>query len=229
MGFKKNIAISLFTFISLLSSPIISGQNITKEVHSSEKDKKTQSSDDILELEFDENISHPKIGNNQKAIIQAFQQAQAKRLDDFAQKQNKDCVHVELMRNKEVIVVTIGSDCLFAPNATTLSPTADAYLQPFMPFFKTPDLYKILLVMHSDDTGSQEYTLWLTEMRVNAIYDWFEHAQLDISTLVPYAMGDSDPLLPNNSRKNRQKNRRLEIYLVPGSAMISKAKAGTLR
>lgn len=203
------------TFVVLLSFIIpinVCGQRNNQNI----------SSDDIFDLELDKNLTTPKIGNNQKAVIQAFQQAQAKQL-------LKQDIEVEMMRQGEVIVATVHSDLLFAPNDTLLLSSSEKYLQPFLVFFRTAGLYKIVLVMHSDDTGSQEYTYSLTEKRVNAIYDWFEQTSVDTSLLVPYAMGDSDPLVTNNSRKNRQKNRRLEIYLVPGPTMIARAKSGALR
>jgi len=82
--------------------------------------------------------------------------------------------------------------------------------------------------MHSDNTGSEAYTIQLTRSRVNAIFDWFEaHGSTDF--VVPYALGDSDPVVDNNSFENRKKNRRLEIYLVPEQVMIEQAKKGNLK
>ena len=213
--------------LSILCTSVITdvsySQNIFKNVFSSKgKDSEEHVSENIFDLDLEENISTPKIGNNQKPIIQAFQQAQAKKLTEKK-------ITVELMRQGEVIVSTIENDALFAPNDTVLKPSGLTRLKPFLAFLSIPGMYKILLVMHSDDTGSQEYTYSLTEKRVNAIYDWFEKEASIVSDIVPYAMGDSEPLLPNNSRKNRYTNRRLEIYLVPGRYMISQAKAGRLK
>ena len=41
-------------------------------------------------------------------------------------------------------------------------------------------------------------------------------------------MGDEMPLVPNNSMSNREKNRRLEVYLVPGKKMLEMAKKGRI-
>ena len=46
--------------------------------------------------------------------------------------------------------------------------------------------------------------------------------------VVPYALGDTDPLVDNNSVEHRKTNRRLEIYLVPEKTMIQQAKKGTI-
>jgi flagellar motor protein MotB len=63
---------------------------------------------------------------------------------------------------------------------------------------------------------------------VNAVYDWFD-ANGDVDFVVPYALGDTDPIVDNNSYDNRARNRRLEIYLVPAELMIERAKKGDIK
>lgn len=36
------------------------------------------------------------------------------------------------------------------------------------------------------------------------------------------------PLVENNSLTNRERNRRLEVYLVPGTKMLEQAKKGRI-
>lgn len=178
-------------------------------------------SEDYFEMSLEENIALPVIAKKQKADIISFQKKQAESLLADGQR-------IETMRNGEVLVATIDADELFAPNDTILLSTASNRLVPYSAFMKIPGMYKVLIVMHSDNTGSEDYTYHLTESRVNAVYRWFEQLGESISALIPYAMGDSDPLKPNNSRFNRKKNRRLEIYLIPGNQMLEMAKRGRL-
>ena len=67
---------------------------------------------DIYELTFDENVSSPAI----------VKEKIAQRVQDFQNKQAIDLINnnleVEMMRNGEVIIVTIPADELFAPNDT---------------------------------------------------------------------------------------------------------------
>lgn len=176
---------------------------------------------DVYDLDLDENLNTPTIHSNIKDIIKSYQYKEAKKLVNHKQ-------HVELMRNGEVIVITVASDLLFAPNDTVLAATAPEHLRPFIEYLRTPGLYKMVIAMHSDDTGSEEYTYHLTEQRVNAVFDWFADTGTDTSLLIPYSLGASEPLLDNHSRNNRYKNRRLEIFLIPGPAMLQKAKDKTL-
>lgn len=176
---------------------------------------------DIYELSLDENIVTPEIKNDKQADkIQDFQYEMAVAF----KKSNYD---VEIMRDDEVIVVTIPASQLFDANDTVLNQIGEAQLKPFVRMMKNPGFYKMLLVMHSDNTGSEVYTLNLTRQRVNAIFDWFdENGSVDY--VVPYALGETDPIVDNNSVENRKRNRRLEIYLIPEKTMLQQAKKGNI-
>ena len=184
--------------------------------------------EDIYELSLDENLATPEIKNDKQADrIQEFQY-------DMAIAFKKSNYAVEVMRDDEVIVITIPASQLFDPNDTVVNKVGEALLKPFLRVLKNPGFYKMLLVMHSDNTGSSVYTLNLTRQRVNAIYDWFdENGSVDY--VVPYALGDTDPvvdennnIVENNSVENRKRNRRLEIFLVPEKTMLQQAKKGTI-
>ena len=176
---------------------------------------------DIYDLSLDENIELPEIKNDKQADkIQDFQYEMA-----VAFKQSN--YDVEVMRDGEVVVITIPASQLFDANDTVLNKVGEELLKPFLRMIKNPGFYKMLLVMHSDNTGSDYYTLNLSRQRVNAIFDWFdENGSVDY--VVPYALGDTDPIVDNNSVENRKRNRRLEIYLVPEKTMIQQAKKGNI-
>ena len=177
--------------------------------------------EDIYELSLDENLSTPEIKNVKQADkIQDFQL-------DMAVAFKKSNYDVEIMRDDEVIVITIPASQLFDANDTLLNKIGEERLKPFLRMVKNPGFYKMLLVMHSDNTGSEFYTLNLTRQRVNAIFDWFE-ANGSVDYIVPYALGSTDPIVDNNSVENRKRNRRLEIYLVPEKTMLQQAKKGNI-
>ena len=176
---------------------------------------------DIYDLSLDENLLLPEINNDKQADkIQDFQL-------DMAVAFKKSNYDVEIMRDDEVIVVTIPASQLFDANDMVLNQVGQELLKPFLRMIKNPGFYKMLLVMHSDNTGSEMYTLNLTRQRVNAVFDWFEENG-SVDYVVPYALGDTDPLVDNNSVENRKRNRRLEIYLVPEKTMIQQAKKGNI-
>ncbi len=176
---------------------------------------------DIMELSLDENIAIPQIEKK-------YHNAVATHMNKLAINLKNKNQNVESTRNGEVIIATIEADKLFKPNSSELKSDIENILKDYIELTTTPDKYKLLLVMHNDNTGNEEYTYRMSESRVNAIYKWMEDLHINTKLIVPYAVGDTQPLYPNNSRLNRAKNRRLEIYIIPGSLIIQLAKSKRL-
>ena len=166
--------------------------------------------EEMQNLSLSENITSPKVPERSHASLKSSMHSLAVEIAKRGYK-------VETMRKGEVVIVTIPTDNLFAPNDTLLiDGAAERHLAPITAYLNRPGKYKFLLAVHSDDTGSEEYTIDLTTKRVEALYAWFDARNSSSSRYVfGYPMGDTSPILPNNTRANRAANRRLEIYIVP--------------
>lgn len=199
-------------------------------IYSSPKDAplaKGERIEALDDMDFIEMLNSVDVGKASE-LIQKFQNKEGKtRLLNGKYNPNGACT-VEAFRNKEVLLVTIPAHLLFGPNMTELRSKAGEYLAPIRRYLKNPDTYRVMLVMHTDNTGSESYREQLTADRVNAVFDWFEDSGSDTSYLFSYALGDDMPLKPNDSMDNRDKNRRLEIYLVPGTKMVEQAQKGRI-
>ena len=182
---------------------------------------------ELDEMDFIEMLNSVDPGSG-SALIQKFQAKEGKnRLLNGKYNPSGDC-KVEAFRNKEVLLITIPAFLLFEPNDTDLKPGAQEYLVPIKRYLKEPDMFRVMLVMHTDNTGSDEYRDRLTVERVNSVFDWFEDSGVNTKFLFSYALGDEMPLKPNDSMENRRQNRRLEIYLVPGQKMVEQAQKGRI-
>lgn len=184
--------------------------------------------EELDELSFTEMINSVELDKKSSDLIQKFQDKEGRaRLHNKEYNSRNGCL-VETYRNKEVLLVTIPASKLFAPNEVELRKEASALLAPLKRYLKDPDMYRVLLVMHTDNTGSEEYREHITEQRSNAVFDWFANEGADTRYLFSYAFADDMPLVENNSMSNRDKNRRLEVYLVPGKKMLEQAKKGRI-
>lgn len=183
--------------------------------------------DELDRMTFIEMVNSVDLGK-QSELIQKFQRREAQTKLMNGRFGPKGECSVETFRNREVLLLTIPAHLLFAPNETTLKAGAAEWLQPIRRYLKDPDMYRVMLVMHTDNTGSPEYREQLTLDRVDAVFDWFENSGSDVRYLFPYAMADQLPLVGNTSMENRDRNRRLEIYLVPGTKMLEQAKKGRI-
>lgn len=208
---------------------MISVLNVTPiEVYSKTSEKDTHERiQELDELNFIEMLNSVDTGTG-SSLIQKFQAKEGKnRLLNGKYNPSGEC-KVEAFRNKEVLLVTIPAHLLFEPNATSLRTGAQDYLAPIKRYLKDPDMFRVMLVMHTDNTGSEQYRDRLTMERVNAVFDWFEDSGVNTRYLFSYALGDEMPLKPNDSMENRRQNRRLEIYLVPGKKMVEQAQKGRI-
>lgn len=184
--------------------------------------------EDLDNLSFAEMVNSVPLDEKSAELIRKFQEKEGRnRLFGRDYNQKSECT-VETYRNKEVLLITIPASKLFSPNDTELRPGAEALLSPIKRYLKNPDMYRVLLVMHTDNTGSAQYRDRLTEERVHTVGDWFDENGSDTTYLFTYPYGDDMPLVENNSMANRERNRRLEVYLMPGKKMLEQAKKGRI-
>ena len=187
--------------------------------------------DNLEDLTFAQMLKSVDLSKEPKAadLIRKFQdlEARQKLMNGPLSPKHGNC-NIEAFRKKEVILITIPTNVLFAPNSTDLSEGAAKYLNPIKRYMKDPDMFRVLLVMHTDNTGSSKYRDNITADRVDAVTAWFEEQGVDTSFTFSYAFGDEVPLVPNTSIENRDKNRRLEVYLMPGAKMLEAAKKGKI-
>ena len=216
----KIITIVSFLIVSFNFSTVLA----EKKKGNVEQKKRIEALDN---LDFIEMLNSVDVGSS-SSLIQKFQNKEGKnKLLNGKYNPSGECT-VEAFRNKEVLLITIPAHLLFSPNSTELMETADEFLTPIKRYLKDPDMYRVLLVMHTDNTGSDIYRDKITVERVNAVFDWLDERVADTRYLFSYAMGDDMKLVENNSLTNRDKNRRLEIYLVPGTKMVEQASKGRI-
>lgn len=71
----------------------------------------------------------------------------------------------------------------------------------------------IVIQGHTDNTGTDEFNNKLSIDRAEAIKEYFVQKGVDENRLSTVGYGKTRPAFPNNSDKNRQKNRRVEFKI----------------
>lgn len=177
---------------------------------------------DAYDLTFDENLAAPVVtAKAQRAVRSHIKQVSASLAKQFA--------NVELLRDGEVVLVTIPASALFAANDTIVTPSGRKLLGRLASAAKAPTMYKIIVAAHSDDTGDDTYRITLTEARANAVDDCLiDVSGVENENIVPYGLGSDDPVSENDSMAGRAANRRIEIYIVPEAGLIDRAAKGKL-
>lgn len=226
---KHNQYILLILTLLLFVSPQAESQLLKREKKSGVQlslREKTMPHIDIQTLTLDENINVPIIESPlAHRKIREYMAEQEKILQKLKQ---YGVSQVELQRGGEVVKLTIPVDKLFYPNDTTLFNKADLLLRPIARYGSDIGMYHILIVVHSDNTGSIEYNLNLTTKRAEQLHNKIKQLGLKTDEVVVYGMGGEEPLTDNLTMEKRKKNRRVDIYLVPGEEMIKLSLRGRL-
>jgi len=74
---------------------------------------------------------------------------------------------------------------------------------------------ELLIVGHTDSTGSDQYNQTLSEQRAQSVYQYLQGQGVIHQRLSAYGKGESEPVASNASAAGRQQNRRVEILVVP--------------
>lgn len=182
--------------------------------------------DVFMDMDFEPNLLSPAVPKDALKSIVAYQ----KKITDKLKK----AYTIDMFRNNDVFAVVIPTDELFMPNDTLLSQYAARQLTPLLELMQDPYMYKVMIAVHTDDTGSELYRQQLSLERLNSVYDWLMDAIDDGKlpeeiVIIPYSMASSEPLVSNDTREHRRENRRLEVYFIPGPRMIEKASKNQLK
>lgn len=205
--------ILLLLVISLLTSVSAAAQADT-EAQPEAAAEETASTEDLT---LEQTLALPEVPQKQNSYIQKYMRREAIALHKLGYK-------VETMRKGEIVIVTVPTDRLFGPNETTLLASATKDLRNFLPYFRTPGKFKVVLAIHTDDTGSDTYLNDLASKRIVALYDYFDTNATDTNLLSGYPMAANDPLNEDHTRAARASNRRLEIYILPAEGLIDEAR-----
>ncbi|MDE6176286.1 MAG: hypothetical protein K2F71_01955 [Paramuribaculum sp.] len=179
-----------------------------------------------MDMDFEPNIATPEVPPHLKSAVKSYVRTVAR---DLKQKS----LNVELMREGEVIVVSIPTDDLFLPTDTLLADFSSRQLTKIKSMFRDPYMFKVVMTMNTDDTGSAEWRESLSLARLNSLYGWFideidaGEASEDL-ILIPFSLDSAEPVTDNLTRDNRKRNRRVEFYFIPGPKLITNADSGKM-
>lgn len=78
-----------------------------------------------------------------------------------------------------------------------------------------PKLHPVTVVGHTDDQGSEEINVKLSQGRAEIVRETLIKMGVAESRVRAVGAGSKEPLVPNTSHKNRRTNRRVEIWVPP--------------
>ncbi|MGE0567354.1 MAG: OmpA family protein, partial [Bacteroidia bacterium] len=99
----------------------------------------------------------------------------------------------------------------FNSGKSELLPNSDKELDRLVSYLKFNQTLIVEINGHTDSLGNISQNMKLSEQRAKAVYNYLISKGIDSKRLVFKGYGSSQPKHPNNSEKNREINRRVEI------------------
>jgi outer membrane protein OmpA-like peptidoglycan-associated protein len=128
-------------------------------------------------------------------------------------------------REGEGLVVTFESGLLFDFDSDQLRDASKSNLDNLANSLSQFGDSKLLLVGHTDDKGTDTYNEDLSRRRANAVGSYLISRGVPNARVATSGRGESEPIAPNDTDANRQKNRRVEVAITAGDQMKAQAKA----
>jgi len=102
----------------------------------------------------------------------------------------------------------------FATGKARILPSSQAALDELYGFLERNPKVRIMIVGHTDNTGTKQFNEVLSKDRAAGIRATMVARGIDKDRLLVYGKGSRSPLVKNDSEKNRQENRRVEIIIL---------------
>ncbi|MCF8374388.1 MAG: OmpA family protein [Bacteroidales bacterium] len=122
----------------------------------------------------------------------------------------KDIYLTPLQKDVSIVLKNIQ----FAFNSDKLNTLSLYELDKVLQLMTSNPKLKIELSAHTDSQGTDEYNLDLSLRRANSVVSWLIANNVSIDRLKAVGYGESRPLVPNDSRDNLAKNRRVEFKIL---------------
>lgn len=106
----------------------------------------------------------------------------------------------------------IAGDGLFNFDEASITATFASLLIDIADDIKTEAPERVVVVAHTDDVGSEDYNLALSQRRADAVADFLGEQGINPAMIEATGVGESQPIDTNETAIGRSFNRRAEIY-----------------
>ena len=127
-----------------------------------------------------------------------------------------DTVYIEKPTNSDVkrAMVNASDNLEFENDKAIILKKSYGDLESLINILLVRDELKITLEGHTDNNGTEEYNMRLSENRVKAVKDFIVANGIDASRIKTSFFGESKPIADNNTEEGQAKNRRVEMKII---------------
>ena len=129
-------------------------------------------------------------------------------------------------REGEGILVKFDSGILFDIDKTYVKPDAQNSLNQLAVSLQNNPQTNILIVGHTDSTGTAAHNMNLSVRRAKAVKSFLAQQGVGGSRLTTQGKGETEPIALNSTIEGRAQNRRVEIVIIANDQMKQQAAQG---
>jgi outer membrane protein OmpA-like peptidoglycan-associated protein len=112
-------------------------------------------------------------------------------------------------------MIKIGKQIQFEFNLATIKPQSYVVLDSVADVIMThPEIQVVEIQGHTDDKGTAEYNMQLSQNRAESVRDYLISAGVEPDKLIAKGYGKTKPIAPNVTSAGRAKNRRVEFHIL---------------
>jgi outer membrane protein OmpA-like peptidoglycan-associated protein len=140
----------------------------------------------------------------------------SKRMEDRrnAMEQATRGTNVEVSRTADnQLKLNIPNDISFDTGSAAIKPQLRAVLDPFAGSLRDDANARLMIVGHTDNTGSDAVNNPLSVERANSVRDYLSSRGVGAGRIETAGRGEREPIAENTTDAGRAKNRRVEIFL----------------
>lgn len=151
------------------------------------------------------------------------------RMDRQAERIEEEIPGAEVTRVGEGINVTFdeSSGVYFATEKYNINSESSATLNKLAGIFREYPNSLVLVEGHTDNTGSAEYNMGLSQRRAEAVTNYLTSQGISSGRFTTKWYGEDQPKYDNSTTKGRAQNRRVEIAIVADEQLKEEAKKNT--
>lgn len=120
-----------------------------------------------------------------------------------------------VQRNANTLALTFKADTLFAVDSSALKAGAYDEITRVANVLNQYPQTNIMIVGHTDSTGSETYNQQLSERRAATVKNALMGQGVNPARMTAIGYGETSPIADNSTEYGRQLNRRVEITIAP--------------
>jgi outer membrane protein OmpA-like peptidoglycan-associated protein len=163
-----------------------------------------------------------KVAQNQAVVAQrAAEQYRQQRQEELDRLQQVLSQVADTRRTAMGLIMTLGNNSIrFDFDKANLRAGNREVLSRIAGILSTLRGYKISVFGYTDDVGTPQYNVQLSDRRANTVRNYLIKSGLNPNIITAKGFGESDPRVPGNSPAARAANRRVEIAIVDSSLQV---------